>query len=214
VRKQPGYQLFFGLAGVSLLIGGFMVYSQWNAVSEQRDKVAEIQKQVSDSAGVRTELAASEKRLNDLKVKLAHLEKGVPDYRYIPTMLKEIEAFGNANGIHVIGMRPLQAKTSAKPDEKEETKAYVEMPIEVQGRGTYGDGLRFLRALQRFPKVVAAKTISMQPKLQSGEEVGGSPSLEITIELSLFVFPPEKETAEEMKPPASSVAVTEVSKNG
>jgi Tfp pilus assembly protein PilO len=216
MSKQPDFRLFLGLAGASFVVGGLMVYTQWNAVTEQQAKVDSIQKQVDESSGVKQELVEAEARLSELKVKLAHLEKGVPDYRYIPTLLTELEQFGNANGIHVTDVRPIVTKTSAKPDEKETRKAYDEMTIEVKGRGTYGDGLRFLRALSRFPKVVAAKTVSLQPRVLSSDPPGASPFLEMTVELRLFVFPEIKEAelkAGEEKP-ASSVAVSEVGSNG
>jgi Tfp pilus assembly protein PilO len=216
MNKQPDFRIFLGLAAASFVLGGFFVYSQWNGVSEQQAAVDEIQKQVDESAGVRKELATAETRLSELRVKLAHLEKGVPDYRYVPTLLTELEKFGNANGMHVTAIRPMVTKTSAKPDEKETRKAYDEMTIEVKGRGTYGDGLRFLRALHRFPKVVAARTVSLQPRVLSTDPVGGSPFLEMTVELQLFVFPEvkEPETASSGETPASSVAVTEVGRNG
>ncbi|MEZ0325285.1 MAG: type 4a pilus biogenesis protein PilO [Fimbriimonas sp.] len=216
MSKQPDFRIFLGLAAASVLIGGFMVYSQWNSVSEQQARVDDVQKQVDDAAGVRKELADSEERLSQLKIKLAHLEKGVPDYRYIPTLLAELEKFGNANGIHVTAVRPMAAKPSAKPDEKATRKAYDEYTVEVKGRGTYADGLRFLRALHRFPKVVAARTVSLQPRVLSNDPAGAGPNLEMTVELQLFVFPEAKEpaTAAGEEKPASSVAVSEVGSNG
>jgi Tfp pilus assembly protein PilO len=215
VSKQPDFRIWWGLAAASVLVGGFMVYSQWNGISEQQANVEKIQKQVSDSAGVRKELESSQTRLGELRTKLAHLERGVPDFRYIPTLLKELEQFGNMNGIHMIGVRPVPIKVAAKPDEKS-TQAYQEMAIEVKGRGTYGDGLRFLRALRTFPKIVAARTVSLQPKVSSSDRVGVGPNLEMTVELKVFVFPQEKEDVDASKPgtPASSVALAEVPNNG
>ncbi len=216
MSKQPDFRIFIGLAAASIALGGLLVYTQWNAVSEQQAQVDSVQKQVDDAVGVRKELASSEERLSELKVKLAHLEKGVPDYRYIPTLLAELEKFGNANGIHVTAIRPMVAKPSSKPAEKTGLKAYEELSLEVKGRGTYGDGLRFLRALHRFPKVVAARTVSLQPRVLSSDPVAGSPNLEMTVELQLFVFPEVREpakTAGEEKS-ANSVAVTEVGRNG
>ncbi len=215
MRKQPDFRIFFGLAAVALVVGGFLVYSQWNAVSENRDHVESLQKEVDDAAGVRKELEASEQRLNDLRVKLAHLEKGVPDYRYIPTMLKELEEFGNANGIQVTGVRPTVTPPSAKPDEKETRKAYDEIGIEVKGRGTYADGLRFLKALHRFPKVVAARSVSVAPKVSSTDDPMGSPKLEWTVELKVFVFP-DKDPAMTLDgdKPSTPVATQGVGTNG
>jgi Tfp pilus assembly protein PilO len=216
VSKQPDFRIFVGLAVASVIAGGLLVYSQWNSVGELQAKVDATQKEVDDAVGVRRELEASGERLAALKVKLAHLEKGVPDYRYVPTLLAELEKFGNANGIHVTGVRPMPLKVTSKPDEKASRKAYDELSIEVKGRGTYGDGLRFLRALHRFPKVVAARTISLQPRLVSTDPAGASPNLELTVELQLFVFPEVKEPAKDAgaEQPASSVAVSEVGSNG
>jgi Tfp pilus assembly protein PilO len=214
MTKQPDFRLFAGLAGVSLLIGGFMVYSEFNSVSEMRDRVAKVQKEVDEAAGVRSKLTESETKLADMQRRLAHLEKGVPDYAYIPTLLKELEQFGNTNGIQVTGIRPVVQKVAANPDEKEERKPYDEITIEVKGRGNYGDSLKFLRALHQFPKVVATRTISLQPRPLPTDSPTASPNLEIAIELKIFVFPQVKEPTVDASADPTKVAVKEVANNG
>ncbi|HSI72012.1 MAG TPA: type 4a pilus biogenesis protein PilO [Fimbriimonas sp.] len=214
MTKQPDFRLFAGLAAASLLVGGFMVYSQYNGVAEQQERVAKIQKEVDDAAGVRNRLADSETHLADIQRRLAHLEKGIPDYAYIPTLLRELEQFGKTNGIQVTGVRPVIAKVSASPDENAERKAYDEMTIEVKGRGRYDDSLKFLRALHQFPKVVAARTISLQPRPLITDRPGDPPNLEIAIELKIFVFPQVKEPTVDATADATKVAVKEVPNNG
>ena len=215
MRKQPDARIFFGLAGLALVVGGGLMYSEYGSVSENRDQVDALQKEVDSANGIQKSLAESETRLTDFKTKLAHLERGVPDYRYIPTMLKELEEFGNQNGIKVLGVRPIIVATTAKPDTKETRQPYQEQSIEVKGRGNYGDCLRFLKSLHRFPKIVAARAVSLAPRVLSTDDPFASPNLEMTVELKVFVFGDKDPAVEgETSKTDSAVASEGVATNG
>jgi Tfp pilus assembly protein PilO len=211
MSKGQDPRIFLGLAALALVVGGFLVYSQYNGVTAKQEEVDKLTVEVQKAATLGRDLEASNKRLGDLKVKLAHLERGVQDYQYVPTLLKELEQVGNANGIQVLGIRPTIKQASTAPDEKQIRKAYDELTIEVKGRGSYGAVLKFLQGLQRFPKVVAARTLSLTPK-QEAVSKPGSPGLDMVVELKVFVFPDAKPEAKNGQD--SAVAASEVPSNG
>ncbi len=181
-------KILFGLAGVVALLGGGLNYMQYSALTEQQAALDAEQQKLDKAAGVRVELEESTQRLQDLRVKLAHLEKGVPEFAYVPTMLRELESFGKANNVQLTGVRPMiKPVAPTKPDEKVVRKAYTELTIEVKGRGRYGDVMRFVQGLNRFPKIVAARTVSLTPR-RDAEDASNVTKLDVAIELGVFVF--------------------------
>ena len=188
MNQNNTVRLFTTLSVLALLLGAGAMYMKYSTIQEQTADVAEVQQKVDDAAGVQAELVASQKRIDDLKLKLSHLERGVPDYAYVPTMLRELERFGKANGVDVTGVRPAVAAPTTSPDEPVDVKkSYDELTIEVRGRGQFQDALRFTRALNQFPKIVAARTTSLSPK-QANQATTESPVLELVFELRVFVF--------------------------
>lgn len=208
--KTPDPKIFVGLAALSLLLGGYLVYAQYNAVTEKELAVEAVREEVRNAASLGKELDASNQHMAELSMKLAHLERGVQAYQYVPTLLKELEETGIANGVQVTGVRPAPV-IKAAPDEKLLSKAYDELMIEVKGRGTYSSVHRFLMALQGFPKIVSADTITIQPVTGAPMPTGMSPQLDVTLQLKAFIFPVTDATA---ATDSSAVANTEVINNG
>ena len=199
--KNSG-RLFGILAALVFLVGAGAIYMKWDAINTQESEVDKVQIEVESASGVEKDLAESEKRIADLKVKLSHLERGVPDYAYLPTMLRELERYGKACGVDVTGVRPIAAPPIAgKPGDPMAgtQKSYDELTVEVRGRASYADALRFVKALQNFPKIVAARTISLAPK-QANALTSESPLLELVIELKVFVFPQDNPTSSPTTP--------------
>lgn len=177
-----------GLTAGMILLGGVGTYLVWGDVSENQDTLASLKKQVRTPADVQKELDDSKKKLDDCQALLTHLEQGVPDHAYLPTMLSELEKVGRDNGIEVTGVKPILRPAPVKKEgEKAQKKAYEELDIEVRGRGKFEDVRKFITAMNVFPKVVAARTVGLVPKTASGQE--WSDELDITVELRAFVFP-------------------------
>jgi hypothetical protein len=121
------------------------------------------------------------------------LEQGVPEFAYVPTLLKELEAFGISNGIEVFGVRPMPnpVQTPKDKEKKRIQKAYIELLIEVKGRGRYENVMRFIQGLKAFPKIVASKAVSLSPRNDSQSE--NTSELDVTVELKTFLFPPKQD---------------------
>lgn len=185
MKTGPNPKGFFLLAGVMFVIGLGVVYTGYGGVGEQQAKYEAAKKDKKDPKTVQAQFEQSQKELVDLQVKLNHLEQGVPAQAYLPTLLKEIEAVGLQQGIVVAGVRPVPPKVD--PTKKPVKKPYEEMDIEVRGHGKFADVLRFVRALNTFPKIVAARQIQMDPKGALGKP-GEFTGLDVTVLIRAYMF--------------------------
>ena len=185
-------KVFMGLAAVALVGGAGGSYMQWSSLEEINSKSDALRSQMRDPVEVQKQLDESGLKLTESATKLAHLEKGVPPLAYMATLLGELDRIGTDNGMEVLGVRPIVTSaavpmTAQKGGETvaKERKPYQELNIEVKGRGTYRSVVNFVQALQRFPKIVAARTVSITPKMDAKK---GQTKLDITIELRAFLF--------------------------
>jgi Tfp pilus assembly protein PilO len=211
MKKAPDPKIFYILAGVAVLGGGLLDYFQFSHLSDSESRVQAVQEEVDKAETIKKDLATSEAALQELQVKLAHLERGVQSFQYIPKMLKELEEFGKSQGVTITGVRPQIKPPTAKPDSKETRKPYDELVIELKGRGTYADVLRFLDALQQFPQIVAVRTVSLTPKTEGDKATTESPKLDMVAEVKVFIFP---ETNTQASTTGSAVATVEGANNG
>jgi Tfp pilus assembly protein PilO len=209
--KTPNPKIFMVLTGVSLLAGMGLCYMQYNALGEVNTNRERLRAEAKDEKEVQAELATAKTELAEIYTKISHLEQGVSEWAYVPTLLKELEKTGQTSGLQVLGVRPIpktvkptMVSKKDNPDEATITrKPYNEQDIEIRCRGDYRSVMNFTKALQMFPKIVAARTVSLQPK--SGAQTPGSPQLEAVIELRAYLFPTDgslKKASEHMAEPA------------
>lgn len=190
------------LALVVLAAGGGASYWMHSVAQQARENVGRMRQEVPSEAEVTKMLAESERKVGQYQFELEHLEQGVPNVAYVPTLLTELENLGKANQLEMIGVRPVverdlkQSKREGSKSMKGSSKAYEEIDIDIVGRGTYGRVLATVSALQKFPKVVAVKTLSMTPK-RDPNSLGGQPTLEAVVRIKAYVFADRK--AEEPK---------------
>jgi Tfp pilus assembly protein PilO len=189
VKKNPNPKVFLFLALGTILGGTALVFTQATSLSDKRTSVERLRQETQDEVKVRDQLANSERLLLEATAKLDHLEKNVPTAAYVPTMLQELERVGKEQGIKVVGVRPA-LKPVAKPRQEGDAepirKPYDELDIEVKGRGSYEAIESFVKSLQSFPKVVAARMVSISPHIDPLNP--GQPQLEVAVELRAFLF--------------------------
>jgi Tfp pilus assembly protein PilO len=190
VRANP--KVFMFLAAIALVGGLGGSYFQWSSYQEQVAKAEDLRKQMRDENETRSQVEESSKKLTETAELLGHLEKGVPQMAYVATLLKELDKIGTDNGLLVLGVRPviqatpLTAKQGGEEGAVRARKPYEELNIEVKCRGKYRGVMAFVEALQKFPKIVAARTISLTPKAESA---GKESKLDVIIELRAYLFP-------------------------
>lgn len=200
MKGGPNPKIFLVLTVTTLLVGSGLTYMQYGSYTEATAEVETLKKEAKNQEDVERELQQAIDRLNETRGKLVHLEQSVAETAYVPTMLKELEKLGTECGIQVTGVRPIPRQivkpTNVKDENGETTKKarkpYNELDIEVKGRGNYKAVLKFIAGLTTFPKIVAARTVSLQPKVDS--RIGGKPSLDCTIELRSYLFPADGST--------------------
>lgn len=186
MKRSRAPQLFLILAAVALAAGAGGTFLQYQELSEKWEKVAELKKSSRDPKEIQADLDKTGIELTKSKTELDHLEKSVPAFAYVPTMLKELEQFGKLNSIEVLGVRPIP-KQDPK-DKKKKKQAYEEIAIEVKGRGDFKSVQQFVTALHKFPKIVGVRSVSLQPKNDPTE--AAAKKLDVTIELRAYLFAP------------------------
>ncbi|MBI1755600.1 MAG: type 4a pilus biogenesis protein PilO [Fimbriimonas ginsengisoli] len=191
MKQGPNPRVFMTMAAAMLVAGSGALYFQYGALESARVGVADLRKKDRTESSLRQELESATKHVADVQLRLNHLEEGVPTFAYVPTMLAELEKTGRDSGIMVLGVRPLPKpppqKTSADAP-KPKRKPYEEMEIEVKGRGNYDAVRKFVTALNSFPKIVAARMVTMTPKVDPNNP---SDLLDVSVQLRAFLFPAE-----------------------
>jgi len=193
-------KLFYGLAGGTIVLAGGLLFLQNSALDSLRSDVQTLKAKAESEKDARVKLVQSSRDLADLRTQLAHLEQGIPDAAYVPTMLKELEAMGKTQSVEVTGLRPAAKKPAAFNGEKKssEAKPYEPLDLELKGKASYTDLLKFVAALNSFPKILEVRTITISPK-PSGALRGADTRMEITMGIRAFLFkqatstPPKKD---------------------
>jgi Tfp pilus assembly protein PilO len=188
---------FYILSGVVVAAGAGLLWMTNSSISEQSAHIETLRKELRDEKTVLKEVDEAKKRVDDLKFKLVHLEAGVQDFAYIPTMLKELEQFGKKNNLEITQVKPIAAPPSngKDKDSKKDKSAYQELNVNVKGRGSYENSLRFLQAIKVFPKIVAVRTVSLSPHVDNSAKKAGKPLLDLELEIRAYAFKDEnKET--------------------
>lgn len=197
MSKSSTPQIFFILAALTLAAGTGATIFQWSEIGDKTEQLAQLKKDVRDPKDIQAEFDQTSTKVAESKANLDHLEQGVPAFAYVPTMLKELETFGKQNGIEVLGVRPIPKPETKDKYGKRKKEAYEEIAIEVKGRGNFKSVKSFITALEKFPKIVSARSVSMQPNTSpqsSGPAVAANATkkLDVTVELRAFLFSPNR----------------------
>lgn len=183
---------------VVLILGGGAIYWQYSAMTAAESRVNSLESEVPNEEELTGTLTASQTELSEFQQKLQHLEKGVPQAAYVPTLIKELEQVGRMNKVTVTGVRPVMA-VSSPTKTGEDKKPYQEIEMDIVGRGGYLAVLNLVSALQTFPKILSVSTVAVVPKRdQDAKQV-----LEATVRIKAFVFAEEKAEAKPTEKVAS-----------
>lgn len=190
MKKGPNPRTYMFMAIGTFVVGLGASYFGYSQVTGVQGEVNALKAEVKDEKEVQAELDKAKSTLDECSTKLQHLEKGVPQAAYVPTLMTELEKTGKQFGIKVLGVRPIAKQMGAARKEEADPsaaakKAYEEMTIEVKGIGNYGSVMRWVNSLQQFPKVVAARSVTLAPKVEPGST---EKPLDITVELRAYVF--------------------------
>ena len=191
MKNSPKPRTLFLISGVAVLGGIGLCYIQYNALGDEQAKLAQLRPELKSTTQLKNEIAEGSEKLKQTLTLVHHLEKGIPETAYIPTMLKDLETRTKEQGLQFLGIRELPRIKPPEPKEgqKIERKPYTEIDFEITARGKFGDVMRFVRSLDNFPKIVATRGITMAPK----SNPKGPKLLDITLEVRNFMFPEPKQ---------------------
>jgi Tfp pilus assembly protein PilO len=191
--------------GVVLLTGGAAFWMS-SVASGSRQRADKLAMEVPKEADLKADLETTKTKLADIQARLEHLEQGVPSLAYVPTLLTELENLGLSNQVKVTGVRPVVNNNAQKPEDKTsgggapKKKAYEEISIDITGRGSYGNVMRMVESLLKFPKVVSVQTVSLTPvreAAQNGQAASLGTSLEAVVRIKAYVFADPQESGQE-----------------
>jgi len=172
------------LALATLLVGGGLIYWQYNNRSSAQSRVASLEAELPDIEQVQADLATSQQELEDHRIRLEHLEKSLPKEAYIPTLLKELEMVGRERNLTVTGIRPILQPNGVGATVDDDS-GYQKLDIDITGQGTYRAVLEMIASLKSFPKILSVTTIAIQPRRDIQSK---SNDLDTTIRLRAYIF--------------------------
>lgn len=201
MKRTMSAKFLLVMTVTTVLLGGAGVAWVASNRSQAQADFQSMRKQIRDEKKVQAELQEQKDKLLESSEKLAHLEAGVPDSAYIPTLLSELEAIGRSHGLDVTGVKPKEVKEPTSSGEgdakkKKDKKPYNELQIEVKGTGVYASIQGFVLALQQFPKIVGVISVDLTPRSKFGDKTDdGNHELEVTINLRAYAFSTPEDTA-------------------
>ena len=195
MKRRHNAKFWLLMTALGFVGGAALVGFQFSGLNADRARVNDLQSQTQNESEVQAQLTKSQEDLDEAKARLTHLEQGIPSTAYIPTMLQELAKTGNESGIRVTGVRPVPRAAAAAASVGDGTQAvskpaYDELVIEVKGRGNYASAMKFIEALQTFPKIVGSRTIEIAPCLEPKDAKEGL--VDITVGLRAYLFPDNK----------------------
>lgn len=196
-------------AGVVILslVACWVPYSH---LQKDQQQLATLRPKVKSLSTVQAELTASQNQLTADQDSLAHLEQSVSSASFVPTMLLDLDKFGKQCGIEVTGVHPqITPPPPVDPNKKQaKPKPYDELTINISGVGTYRSVMDFLKGLATFPKIVAARTVTIVPLTPDPKDPAASKGkVTMTVEIKAYVFKPDDAAGKSSAAAGSQAAV-------
>jgi len=202
MKTGPNSNVFAILIAVAAVFGTGINYLAYSRVSANEATLQNLKSQVESVSKMPARYQASTQKLADAQASIKHLEQGVSATNYVPTMMRQLEDLGNSCGVQVTAVRPVPAvaPSPSSKDKPAPQKPYDTLDIEVKGLAHYAQAYQFVSALNRFPKVVEARTVSLEPVAHTDPKaVVGSPKLAVSILIRAYLFKGDNRTALNME---------------
>jgi Tfp pilus assembly protein PilO len=209
---KPGLKTIGTLAcilGLVIAGGGFLCAKQMRDLGALSEELKGKRSEVMDAGQLRTRLETALASLETTKRDLVHLEEGVSDTDYVPTLLIELDELAGKCGLTVEGVSvEKESAKKAPPPPKpgkgetpEGAERGVEAPTKVQAgpslpykqrtlsvevKGGFGNIVDFIQRLTMFPKIVSVGDMKIAPSRT--RLAGGDPALEVTITLKTYLW--------------------------
>jgi type IV pilus assembly protein PilO len=146
------YILVFGL-----LVGGgvyYMVLDKHKQLEREIAKETDLKQQYESKAFQVASLDALRKQMADVELRFAELLRQLPTDKEEPGLLEDISAIGKNSGLDIDSI-------ALQPEKK--AQFYVELPINIQVRGTYHQMGEFVSGVAAIKRIVTLHDYSIRP---------------------------------------------------
>lgn len=125
--------------------------------------------------------------IEELETKIKELEYLIPLNPRRPEIITRLEAFSKAAGVRLLSIDfHMAAFNRIREGDAKEEKGYIEIPVQVNISGAYGDIIRFLKKLENAERLYNVKGFNLLSGYTESKEV-----LDMSIDLHAYALPPE-----------------------
>lgn len=146
----------------ALILGAgywFAIKDQYTALDRAESEESTLKEQYRSKAFKVANLDAYREQMKEMEESFGALLKQLPADTEVPGLLEDITNTGLGTGLQIdrIGLQPEVSR-----------EFYVELPIEIEVRGTYHDLASFVSGVASLPRIVTLHDFSIKPV---GQEV-------------------------------------------
>lgn len=197
------------ILGLVIAAGGVLCAMQLKGLAELTDELETKKARIVDEKQISRQLSDALAALEGAKRNLEHLEEGVSEPDYVPTLLIQLDALAKSCGLTVEGVSVEEnaPKTAPPPPKKGEKDApegsergvaseqtgaegsslpYDEQTLSVEVNGGFERIVDFVQKLTAFRKIVSVDKMKVSPTRT--RLAGGDPALGVTITLKTYVW--------------------------
>jgi len=163
VRRVPPHQRpAMLLVAVTAVVASDWLYlagSRWAALGEVRTRLA---RQEAELAAARREVAAlvdTKQAMREAARALRHAEARLPDRRELAVLLAEVARSAREARLDLVSLRPKAERALSD---------HVEVPVELDIRGSYPRTVMFLRRLEHLSRLVHVRDLKLERQKASG----------------------------------------------
>lgn len=150
--KAITYLLLFGaIVGAGIY---FMVVDKNTALEREIAKERDLKSQYESKAFQVASLDALRKQMADVESRFAELLRQLPTDKEVPGLLEDISGIGKSSGLDIDSI-------ALQPERK--AQFYVELPINIQVRGTYHQMGEFVSGVSAIKRIVTLHDYSIRP---------------------------------------------------
>lgn len=141
----------------ALLVGGgtyYLVLDKHKQLEREIAKETDLKQQYESKAFQVASLDALRKQMADVELRFAELLRQLPTDKEVPGLLEDISAIGQNSGLDIDSI-------ALQPEKK--AQFYVELPINIQVRGTYHQMGEFVSGVSAIKRIVTLHDYSIRP---------------------------------------------------
>lgn len=150
--KYVAYFLVF----IIILVGGLnlFVFDKHDALDRAISKESDLKTQFEAKSYQVASLDALRRQMADVELRFAALLSQLPTEKEVPGLIEDISSIGRSAGLEIDSI-------ALQPERK--AQFYVELPIEVQVKGTYHQMGEFISGVAGVKRIVTLHDFSLRP---------------------------------------------------